>query len=676
MSTSVIGALRVNLGLDSAQFKRGMTDAQKNVETARKQFIAMSTVAAAAFGAVIVKALQGARAIDETAKAARRVDSSVAGYRALVMAADDAGVSIGSLANDVQSLNRELARDALGDGAAGEALRGIGLAASDFAGLDADQRIALLADRVKELGFDSGQTTALLRDLGIRNREMALLVMQGGDALRNARNDVQQFGLAISDVDAARIEAANDEIAGLADITDYLGDQLALKFVPAMGDLAKSMTDSLREGGGLRRVIDGLVGNLDVFATAMGVAVTALGVNYVAAVIRGRAATAGLSTSIFALRGAVAALLGPMGLLYIAIGTVAAAWIAYRNNTDTAETAMSASERAAAELALELDLLARQDLPNASLATIQLANDNLTLARSAYEAAKAQVELAKAAQQAAFTQSSLEDAFLPGVENPGQAAFEAANRSLNESVQALIAAEDELNARVFEGNTIKNEATELVSGLRDEIAGLTDEVSGGGGGGAAGAVATLDKSLKGTADTVAEVSSEMQGLESNFQSAFTAFVTGAKSAGDAAADLLSSLADMAANAAFKSLIGGMFGGGGGGALGAVAGAIFGGGPVGKAGAKSFSGGGFTGLASRSGGLDGQGGFMAMLHPNETVIDHSKGQGMGMQVSITIDARGAVDGVAEQVNRQLRAQMPEISRTVEAAVISGQIRGRG
>lgn len=40
------------------------------------------------------------------------------------------------------------------------------------------------------------------------------------------------------------------------------------------------------------------------------------------------------------------------------------------------------------------------------------------------------------------------------------------------------------------------------------------------------------------------------------------------------------------------------------------------------GTPSFDGGGFTGLGSRSGGLDGKGGFMAMLHPRETIIDHT------------------------------------------------------
>lgn len=50
------------------------------------------------------------------------------------------------------------------------------------------------------------------------------------------------------------------------------------------------------------------------------------------------------------------------------------------------------------------------------------------------------------------------------------------------------------------------------------------------------------------------------------------------------------------------------------------------------GAMSFDGGGFTGSGSRFGGIDGKGGFAAILHPNETVIDHTRGQRSGANVS--------------------------------------------
>jgi hypothetical protein len=52
---------------------------------------------------------------------------------------------------------------------------------------------------------------------------------------------------------------------------------------------------------------------------------------------------------------------------------------------------------------------------------------------------------------------------------------------------------------------------------------------------------------------------------------------------------------------------------------------------------SFEGGGYTGNAPRSGGLDGRGGFMAMVHPRETIIDHTRvaAGGGGVPTSITI-----------------------------------------
>ena len=75
-------------------------------------------------------------------------------------------------------------------------------------------------------------------------------------------------------------------------------------------------------------------------------------------------------------------------------------------------------------------------------------------------------------------------------------------------------------------------------------------------------------------------------------------------------------------------------------------------------AQSFEGGGFTGSGSRSGGLDGRGGFFSVLHPNETVIDHTKGQGMGsIVINNTIDARGA----DASVDMKIRAAMQQTSQ---------------
>lgn len=259
MATSaVVGSLRVNLGLDSAQFQAGLQNAAGRLRVARTQFLAFGAAAAAALTGVFMAARAGADDISATVDASRRLGASIGAYEALRLAADDAGVSIESITDDFQNLNRELSRAAEG-GKAADALQRLGMSAADFNGLDMDAKVALLSDRIVGLGLDTGTTTQMLRDLGIRNREMVLLMMAGGDAIRSARQDVQDYGLALNAVDADRVESATDQISRLGVIIRYVGQQLAVQLIPPLGALSQALTNSLRPGGMLRTVIDGLI---------------------------------------------------------------------------------------------------------------------------------------------------------------------------------------------------------------------------------------------------------------------------------------------------------------------------------------------------------------------------------------------------------------------------------
>jgi len=61
---------------------------------------------------------------------------------------------------------------------------------------------------------------------------------------------------------------------------------------------------------------------------------------------------------------------------------------------------------------------------------------------------------------------------------------------------------------------------------------------------------------------------------------------------------------------------------------------------------SFAGGGYTGSGARTGGVDGRGGFPAILHPNETVIDHNGSGGVSAPtvVNFNINAVDTQTGV--------------------------------
>lgn len=135
---------------------------------------------------------------------------------------------------------------------------------------------------------------------------------------------------------------------------------------------------------------------------------------------------------------------------------------------------------------------------------------------------------------------------------------------------------------------------------------------------------------------------------------FDAIIEGSGGARKAIADLLMEMAKVR----FRS---GMFGllnsAGGGGIFGAI----------GKLLIPSHEGGGNTGNGPRSGGLDGKGGFLAMLHPRETVIDHTRGQtpappqDQAMNVSIGFDASvgGFTAFVRDQAGRVVAQATPGI-----------------
>jgi phosphotransferase system IIB component len=108
----------------------------------------------------------------------------------------------------------------------------------------------------------------------------------------------------------------------------------------------------------------------------------------------------------------------------------------------------------------------------------------------------------------------------------------------------------------------------------------------------------------------------------------------------------------------KGQIGDMFGGGkaGGGGLGNLFGKI--GGSLWDA-LPSFDKGGFTGYGGMSGGVDGKGGFPAVLHPNEMVMNKGQmGKPSGGQFTQNVNIFATDD---RQIDQRIQNQIPAIAR---------------
>jgi len=145
------------------------------------------------------------------------------------------------------------------------------------------------------------------------------------------------------------------------------------------------------------------------------------------------------------------------------------------------------------------------------------------------------------------------------------------------------------------------------------------------------------------------------------------------SLGDVMSSVFEKIAMDFAQQGIEGIFGLLFDGAGGegsnaGILGKLLGGLFGSVP-------SFDGGGYTGNAARSGGLDGRGGFLALMHPRETVTDHTKGrpgQGGGVfrieivenpmfAATVQSQAQGAAVDVVKSYDGHLPDRVAQISK---------------
>lgn len=197
----------------------------------------------------------GLDAVDAQAKLARQLDSTIGGLRGLQLAANDAGVETGVINSAMERFSARLGEAQRGTGQTAEALDRLNLNAAELAGMDVDERVATIADRVQELGYSGAQTAYVLRQFGIRNREIVNLMRQGGDAVRQARGEIEDYGLAVSEVDAAAVEAANDALSRTGMVTESVRNAIATELAPIILVIAENFNKSARAAGGWGEVV-------------------------------------------------------------------------------------------------------------------------------------------------------------------------------------------------------------------------------------------------------------------------------------------------------------------------------------------------------------------------------------------------------------------------------------
>ena len=266
--------------------------------------------------------------------------------------------------------------------------------------------------------------------------------------------------------------------------------------------------------------------NIEIAAVAViGLAATQIPAAVAAfAIYAGGLSLAGLGTAAFTLatnaaRIALIAFGGPLGIVYGLLGAAAAAFFLFRDNAGDMTTSAYDAEAGSLALAKALNEVTAAE-PGSSAAVIALANNNVKLADSAYEAAKAEVAKRRAMLNEAES--------VVGGGRSRRGTILGSQRLLSNANRDLIATETALAKAMSERNNASEEIAMTVPVLVSGTNAMTDssvaaeaasaelaknfDKMGGSASGAAAGVDKLPPALEAAEDATQSYSDTMQGF--------------------------------------------------------------------------------------------------------------------------------------------------------------------
>ena len=262
---------------------------------------AAATAAVAAAGVAMVRS--GLQTVDAQAKLAQSLGTTVASIQTLERAGELAGVSMSGIEQATKDLTRRLSQAAANGGPAAAALERLGLSAADLLSLPLDERVGAINAAIENF-VPAAERAAVAGQLFGEEGSIAMSRIDTA-TLRQATEDVQAFGVVVSEADADQIERTNDAISRLGLVWRGLSNQLAVAAAPALEAVADAMAALANRTGPLGQAISVLfneIGRLTAYATTFA---AFLAGRWVAGMAVAVLSVRGLATALVVLRGAL-----------------------------------------------------------------------------------------------------------------------------------------------------------------------------------------------------------------------------------------------------------------------------------------------------------------------------------------------------------------------------------
>lgn len=256
-----MASLSVIFGVNDAELqaaikraKRGLGELGGELRTAATDIAKWGTAAVAAGAALSAHMVKGAiEAADAQAKLAQSVHTSFNSLSTLEIAGARAGVSMEEITRGAQKLDVTLAKAAtMADQGAAAALDRLGLKARELQMLPLDQRIATINDALAKNIPVTEQAAVAAEVFG--DKMQATMRKLSGDEIKQAAADAEFFGLKLSDIDAKKLEMANDSFDEMGLAVKGVWRTIAVELAPIIVTVWKEIKKAADEAGGFGKI--------------------------------------------------------------------------------------------------------------------------------------------------------------------------------------------------------------------------------------------------------------------------------------------------------------------------------------------------------------------------------------------------------------------------------------
>ena len=270
---------------------------------ARRVGLALAAVTAAAAATGVAMIRSGLETVDAQAKLAQSLDTTVASIQVLERAGGLAGVAMTGIEQATKDLTRRLSQSAAGTGPAADALGRLGLSATDLMALPLDERVGAISQAIADF-VPAAERAAVAGQLFGEEGSIAMSRIDSA-TLRQATQDVRDFGVVVSEQDADQIERTNDALSRLGLIWRGLSNQLAVAAAPALEAVANALAALARTTGPIGIAITALFDNIGRLTAYAATFVALMAGRWVAGMAAAALSVSSLATGLVILRGAL-----------------------------------------------------------------------------------------------------------------------------------------------------------------------------------------------------------------------------------------------------------------------------------------------------------------------------------------------------------------------------------